>query len=219
MKEFLAVLKSCGYDAYFVKDKAEALSLAKSYIKPNMSVGLGGSESVKEIGLLDFLLENKEINISFVITDLKTAGSSNPLSTGDFIQGINKLRESKKLFKFYWRAETGNLERFFDNLVFTECSFNQDASYGYSAGKYAYKGNFTMKQIQFADRAKISLQMVPALKGTTSPPKSTNVSTKYTGFPKDSPLLVKPPPVPTQSTDPNLDMLKSEISRNKRGGS
>lgn len=61
MKEFLAVLKSCGYDAYFVKDKSEALSLAKSYIKPNMSVGLGGSESVKEIGLLDFLLENKEI--------------------------------------------------------------------------------------------------------------------------------------------------------------
>ncbi|MCG3660280.1 lactate utilization protein [Aliarcobacter butzleri] len=63
MKEFLAVLKSCGYDAYFVKDKAEALSLAKSYIKPNMSVGLGGSESVKEIGLLDFLLENKEITL------------------------------------------------------------------------------------------------------------------------------------------------------------
>ncbi|MCG3676659.1 lactate utilization protein [Aliarcobacter butzleri] len=63
MKEFLAVLKSCGYDAYFVKDKAEALSLSKSYIKPNMSVGLGGSESVKEIGLLDFLLENKEITL------------------------------------------------------------------------------------------------------------------------------------------------------------
>lgn len=63
MKEFLAVLKSCGYDAYFIKDKAEALSLAKSYIKPNMSVGLGGSESVKEIGLLDFLLENKEITL------------------------------------------------------------------------------------------------------------------------------------------------------------
>ncbi|MFY4808098.1 lactate utilization protein [Aliarcobacter butzleri] len=63
MKEFLAVLKSCGYDAYFVKDKAEALSLSKSYIKPNMSVGLGGSESVKEIGLFDFLLENKEITL------------------------------------------------------------------------------------------------------------------------------------------------------------
>lgn len=61
MKELLEVLKSCGYEAFFVKDKKEALELAKTYIKPNMSVGLGGSESVKEIGLLDFLLNNKEI--------------------------------------------------------------------------------------------------------------------------------------------------------------
>lgn len=61
MKEFLEVLKSCGYDAFFVKNKEEALTLAKNYIKPNMSVGLGGSESVKEIGLLDFLVDNKEI--------------------------------------------------------------------------------------------------------------------------------------------------------------
>ena len=63
MKEFLEVLKSCGYDASFVKNKNEALELAKTYIKPNMSVGLGGSESVKEIGLLDFLLNNKEITL------------------------------------------------------------------------------------------------------------------------------------------------------------
>ncbi len=63
MKEFLEVLKSCGYDAHFVKDKAEALSLAKTYIKSDMSVGLGGSESVKEIGLLDYLLNNKEITL------------------------------------------------------------------------------------------------------------------------------------------------------------
>lgn len=63
MKEFLEVLKSCGYDASFVKNKNEALELAKTYIKPNMSVGLCGSESVKEIGLLDFLLNNKEITL------------------------------------------------------------------------------------------------------------------------------------------------------------
>ena len=63
MKELLEVLKSCGYEAFFVKDKKEALELAKTYIKPNMSVGLGGSESVKEIGLLDFLLNNKEITL------------------------------------------------------------------------------------------------------------------------------------------------------------
>ncbi|MBD3829293.1 MAG: lactate utilization protein [Arcobacter sp.] len=63
MKELLEVLKSCGYEAFCVKDKKEALELAKTYIKPNISVGLGGSESVKEIGLLDFLLNNKEITL------------------------------------------------------------------------------------------------------------------------------------------------------------
>lgn len=63
MKEFIEVLKSCGYDASFVKTKEEAFELAKTYIKPNMSVGLGGSVSVSQIGLLDYLLNNKEITV------------------------------------------------------------------------------------------------------------------------------------------------------------
>ena len=63
MKEFIEVLKSCGYDANFVKTKEEAFELAKTYIKPNMSVGLGGSVSVSQIGLLDYLLNNKEITV------------------------------------------------------------------------------------------------------------------------------------------------------------
>lgn len=63
MKEFIEVLKSCGYDANFVKTKEEAFELAKTYIKPNMSVGLGGSVSVTQIGLLDYLLNNKEITV------------------------------------------------------------------------------------------------------------------------------------------------------------
>ena len=63
MKEFIEVLKSCGYDANFVKTKEEAFELAKTYIKPNMSVGLGGSESVKEIGLLEYLLNKKDITL------------------------------------------------------------------------------------------------------------------------------------------------------------
>ncbi|WP_026804751.1 lactate utilization protein [Aliarcobacter lanthieri] len=63
MKEFLNILKSCGYDANFVKNKEEALFLAQNYIKPNMSVGLGGSMSVQEIGLLDFLVNNKNITL------------------------------------------------------------------------------------------------------------------------------------------------------------
>lgn len=63
MEKFIEVLKSCGYDVHFVKNKKEAFELSKSYIKTNMSVGLGGSETVKEIGLLDFLLNNNEITV------------------------------------------------------------------------------------------------------------------------------------------------------------
>ena len=63
MKEFIEVLKSCGYDANFVKTKEEALELSKTYIKSGMSVGLGGSVSVQEIGLLDYLLNKKDITL------------------------------------------------------------------------------------------------------------------------------------------------------------
>ena len=33
MEKFIEVLKSCGYDANFVKTKEEAFELAKTYIK------------------------------------------------------------------------------------------------------------------------------------------------------------------------------------------
>ncbi len=63
MEKLINSFKDCGYDAHFVKTKEEALELAKTYIKSGMSVGLGGSESVKEIGLLDYLLNNKDITV------------------------------------------------------------------------------------------------------------------------------------------------------------
>ena len=63
MKELIQILKSCGYDAHFVKTKEEALELSKTYIKSGMSVGLGGSVSVVEIWLLDYLLNKKDITL------------------------------------------------------------------------------------------------------------------------------------------------------------
>ncbi|MDY0052230.1 MAG: lactate utilization protein [Aliarcobacter sp.] len=63
MEKFINTLKNCGYDAHFVKTKEEALSLSKTYIKSNMSVGLGGSVSVQEIGLLDYLINKKNITL------------------------------------------------------------------------------------------------------------------------------------------------------------
>lgn len=61
MEKLLETLKSCGYNPHFVKNKDEALTLAKTFIKPNMSVGLGGSVSVQQIGLLEYLVNKKDI--------------------------------------------------------------------------------------------------------------------------------------------------------------
>lgn len=63
MEELINSFKDCGYDAHFVRTKEEALELSKTYIKSGMSVGLGGSESVKEIGLLNYLLNKKDITL------------------------------------------------------------------------------------------------------------------------------------------------------------
>lgn len=63
MEKLINSFKNCGYDAHFVKTKEEALSLSKTYIKSGMSVGLGGSVSVQEIGLLDYLLNKKDITV------------------------------------------------------------------------------------------------------------------------------------------------------------
>jgi L-lactate utilization protein LutB len=63
MEELIKTLKNCGYNVHFVKTKEEAFELSKTFIKSNMSVGLGGSETVKEIGLLDYLLNKKDITV------------------------------------------------------------------------------------------------------------------------------------------------------------
>ena len=63
MEKLIETLNSCGYDTHFVKTKEDALALSKTYIKSGMSVGLGGSVSVQEIGLLDYLLNKKDITL------------------------------------------------------------------------------------------------------------------------------------------------------------
>ena len=63
MEKLINSFKNCGYDAHFVKTKEEAFELSKTYIKSGISVGLGGSVSVQEIGLLDYLLNKKDITL------------------------------------------------------------------------------------------------------------------------------------------------------------
>jgi L-lactate utilization protein LutB len=52
-----------GFEFVSAQTKQEALEIAKRYIAKGDSVGLGGSVSVAEIGLLDYLANNKEIEL------------------------------------------------------------------------------------------------------------------------------------------------------------
>ena len=63
MEAFIKTLKSCGYKVIQAEDKNEALDISKSLIKSGMSVGLGGSTTVKDIGLLDELVSRNDITL------------------------------------------------------------------------------------------------------------------------------------------------------------
>jgi hypothetical protein len=64
MKEAIQkAFKKHGMEVIFVSNKEEALSVAMSFIKPGMSIGLGGSTSVSQIGLLDYLSSLKDITL------------------------------------------------------------------------------------------------------------------------------------------------------------
>jgi hypothetical protein len=62
MQALVNTLENCGYEVHCVSNKSEAFELSKTYIKSGMSVGLGGSVSVGQIGLLDYLVNKKDIN-------------------------------------------------------------------------------------------------------------------------------------------------------------
>lgn len=63
MQAFHKKLEENGYKVYKAANKKEALEISQSLIKKGMSVGLGGSTSVKEIGLLDDLVSRTDITL------------------------------------------------------------------------------------------------------------------------------------------------------------
>ena len=57
------IFKKHGMEVICVSNKEEALSVAMSFIKPNMSIGLGGSTTVAQIGLLEYVVSLKNITL------------------------------------------------------------------------------------------------------------------------------------------------------------
>ena len=102
MKELINTFEKCGYKAHFVKTKQEALSLSQSYIKSGMSVGLGGSTSVDEIGLLQDLISRDDITLfnqyeSGISMDENKERRRQGMITDMYVTGTNAITCDGKL--------------------------------------------------------------------------------------------------------------------------
>jgi L-lactate utilization protein LutB len=63
MQNTISNLEKNGFEVIHVKSSEEALHVAKSYIKDGLKIGLGGSTTVVETGLLEYLLKHKNISL------------------------------------------------------------------------------------------------------------------------------------------------------------
>ncbi len=63
MEKLIEMFRKHGMEVVCVKDKAEALETAKTFIVSGMSIGLGGSTTVAQIGLLEYVTSLKEITL------------------------------------------------------------------------------------------------------------------------------------------------------------
>ena len=102
MKELLDTLTKCGYEAHFVKTKKEALELSKTYIHTGMSIGLGGSTSVSQIGLLDYIIEKDDLTVhnqyeKGISMQENTKRRREGMLTDLYVTGTNALTKDGKL--------------------------------------------------------------------------------------------------------------------------
>ena len=102
INELLETLKTCGYQPYFVENKEEALTLSKTFIKEGMSVGLGGSTTIGEIGLLDYLVQKNNITLfnqyeNGISMDENMNRRRKGILTDIYVTGTNALSKDGKL--------------------------------------------------------------------------------------------------------------------------
>ncbi len=82
MQNTISNLEKNGFEVLHVKNSNEALEIAKKYIKDGLKIGLGGSTTVAQIGLLDYLIQRENINLC------------NQYESGiDMAENLNRRRE------------------------------------------------------------------------------------------------------------------------------
>ena len=102
MQKLIKTLEGCGYIVHLTQTKEEAFDLSKSIIKSGMSVGLGGSTTVKEIGLLDDLISRDDITLfnqyeKGIPMEENTRRRREGMLTDIYVTGTNAITKDGKL--------------------------------------------------------------------------------------------------------------------------
>ena len=102
MQQLIKTLENCGYKVHFVETKEEALKLSSSMVESGMSVGLGGSTTVKDIGLLDALIARDDIKLfnqyeKGIPMEENTKRRREGMLTDIYVTGTNAITRDGKL--------------------------------------------------------------------------------------------------------------------------
>ena len=102
MQALVNTLENCGYKVHCAKNKEEAFTISQTYVKSGMSIGLGGSTSVGEIGLLDYLVKKEDITLfnqyeSGISMDENLKRRREGMITDLYVTGTNALTRDGKL--------------------------------------------------------------------------------------------------------------------------
>lgn len=102
MQQLIKTLENCGYKVHFVETKEEAFTLSSSMVESGMSVGLGGSTTVKDIGLLDSLVSRNDITLfnqyeKGITMEENTHRRRHGMITDIYVTGTNAITKDGKL--------------------------------------------------------------------------------------------------------------------------
>lgn len=102
MQGLIKTLENSGFEVHFAANKQEAFELSKTFIKSGMKIGLGGSVSVGEIGLLDYLINKDDITLYNqyevgITMEENTERRRQGLVSDIFVTGTNAITKDGKL--------------------------------------------------------------------------------------------------------------------------
>lgn len=162
---------------YFELDCTEEMSISSPGRLTKYTLQSGASVSDHYIN------ENKTASLKGIITDVKTGAKERDLEkpTDIFLTGIEKVKQDKIPFKFYYRNTTSGGVRYLDNCMFTNVTASQSAALPAAGDWYSYGVDMAFEQVRFSNRARITSERVPSLSTKSDAKATSSASTQDAG--------------------------------------